>query len=162
MRRQRNPFAAEAANGGLQDYGTTGRGGIRHEAGGTWQTANGRLHETEGMRHAANGGGEQVSADAPLQGVTPAGQMTGDGGTVRTMPVRTPQRIARWMPRRVRQQVAAEQRAAADANGIRHEANGGEQEAAEAHTADGKRHTDSVRPRQVAVPYRNYRRYRSG
>ena len=33
-------------------------------------------------------------------------------------------------------------------------------EEAEAQTADGKRHTDSGRPRQLAVPYRNYRRYR--
>ena len=104
--------------------------------GGMRQTADGMEHTAYGMRQTAH------------------------GGTVRTMPIRTPKRIASWMPRRVRQQVAEEQRAAADANGIRHEASGGEQEAAEAQAANGKRHTDGGRPRQVAVPYRNYRRYR--
>jgi hypothetical protein len=102
----------------------------------------------------------------------------GTGGTVRTLPIRTPKRIASWMPRRVRQQVAAEQRAAAESGKLRPETGEEDKEAGdrrqvagvgEEYTANGSRLHDpsagqagvtSGRPRQVAVPYRNYRRYR--
>lgn len=165
MRRQRNPFAAEAANGGLQDYGTTGRGGIRHKANGKRQTAYGMRREDgmpapgvlTGLIEGAPEGRAQHGAWSMEHGVEPsrAKQLAADGGVVRTMPIRMPKRIASWMPRRVRAAVVA-QRAAAQADGIRHEADG----EAEAQTADGKRHTDSGRPRQLAVPYQNYRQYR--
>ena len=67
----------------------------------------------------------------------------GTGGTVRTMPIRTPKRIARWMPRRVRAAVVAQYAA--------------EEEPERTETPkDG-----SEKPRQLAVPYQNYRRYRA-
>jgi len=77
----------------------------------------------------------------------------GTGGAVRTLPTQTPKRIARWMPRRVRQQVAAEQRAAAEAA-----------EGISVGQEDGvsvEQIKQQNRPRQVAVPYQNYRRYRA-
>ncbi len=260
MRRQGNPFAAEAANGGLQDHWTTGRAGWRQkggerfkgrqdygttglqanlagngmpaagvltgliegaqpEAGGGQGTGNrpsgsesqpesaaadgDRLHgnqlirvgegqETEGIRHTANGGGKSEIGDRRPE---IRERLAADGGTVRTMPIRTPKRIASWMPRRVRQQVAAEQRAAAarsaaeggdlklepsearqtgatqqPRSGIagRRDQTGEGEGAAEVQTANGgdlrpeaggQKHQQN-RLRQVAVPYRNYRRYR--
>jgi hypothetical protein len=67
------------------------------------------------------------------------------------MPIRTPKRIARWMPRRVRAAVTAQQLAA--------QADGGEGEGLR--DEETKRPKDErERPRQVAVPYQNYRRYR--
>jgi len=69
----------------------------------------------------------------------------GTGGTVRTLPSRTPKRVARWMPRRMRQLVVSEQRAAEESQ---------ESEA-------GERKSEArEKPRQLAVPYQNYRRYR--
>ena len=79
MRRQGNPFAAEAANGGT-----------RQEAEGKW----GRKGSGVSVEQT---GGKQVAAD---------------GGVVRTMPIRTPKRIASWMPRRVRAAVVAAARSA--------------------------------------------------
>jgi hypothetical protein len=66
----------------------------------------------------------------------------GTGGTVRTLPIRTPKRIARWMPRRVRAAVVAQYAAEEEPGGTETPKDGSE------------------RPRQVAVPYQNYRRYR--
>jgi hypothetical protein len=73
------------------------------------------------------------------------------------------------MPRRVRAAVTAQQ-LAAQADGIRHEAdgtagNGGQGTGDGEYTANGiRREADGGagggRPRQLAVPYQNYRRYR--
>jgi hypothetical protein len=85
----------------------------------------------------------------------------GAGGMVRTLPIRTPKRIARWMPRRVRQQVAeAAQSAAEVEEGDQGAGGGGHGTAADVQTANGIRQEERQRPRQVAVPYQNYRRYR--
>ena len=94
--------------------------------------------EGNSMRHGAGGGGKQLAAD---------------GGVVRTMPIRTPQRIARWMPRRVRAAVVA-QYAAQEASGEE-----GETERPRDEETKGLK-DESSRPRQLAVPYQNYRRYR--
>jgi len=84
------------------------------------------------------------------------------------------------MPRRVRQQVAAGQRAAAETEGQMPEASGQGTEVGgvtgpQDHGTKGSRDEETVggrksevggqkeqqtRPRQVAVPFRNYRRYR--
>jgi len=90
-------------------------------------------------------------ADYGLTG--PRDSQRSDGGTVRTMPGRVPKRVAAWMPRRVRQQVAAEQRAAAETEGQMPEASG---QGAE---VEGQ-NNQQKRLRQVGVPFRNYRRYR--
>ena len=107
--------------------------------------ASGKQAASEGdsTRQAANGRGNQLAAD---------------GGVVRTMPVRTPQRIARWMPRRVRAAVVAQQQTASD-----NETTGLQDGGAEGRLKDeeAKRRRDGrERPRQLAVPYQNYRRYR--
>jgi hypothetical protein len=79
--------------------------------------------------------GREIAVTAPRD--------VGTGGTVRTMPIRTPKRIARWMPRRVRAAVVAQYAA--------------EEEPERTETPkDG-----SEKPRQLAVPYQNYRRYRA-
>jgi len=180
MRRQGNPFAAEAANGGA-----------RQEVRGKWGSAYARSsYGVTSGRRAENGNG--VTSGMPAAGVLAgliegerpevadqgakgprderseelgAGSMereagnavatprdVGTGGMVRTLPIQTPKRIARWMPRRVRQQVAAEQRAAAEAA-----------EGISVGQEDGvsvEQIKQQNRPRQVAVPYQNYRRYR--
>ena len=66
----------------------------------------------------------------------------GTGGTVRTMPIRTPKRIASWMPRRLRAAVVAQNAAEEEPEGTERPKDGSE------------------KPRQLAVPYQNYRRYR--
>jgi hypothetical protein len=108
-------------------------------------------------RETARGVAEGKPKD---EGLEAAGTRdVGTGGTVRTLPIRTPKRIASWMPRRVRAAVTAQQ-LAAQADGIRLEANGGEGEGLR--DEETKRPKDErERPRQVAVPYRNYRRYRA-
>jgi hypothetical protein len=120
MRRQANPFAVEAANGGLQDYGTAG----------------GRRSETGDRRQVAQQPTDTgQAADGEMQ-------LAADGGVVRTLPIRTPKRIASWMPRRIRAAVVA-------------------QYAAEEASEETERPKDgSEKPRQLAVPYQNYRRYR--
>jgi hypothetical protein len=82
----------------------------------------------------------------------------GVGGMVRTLPIRTPKRIARWMPRRVRAAVVA-QYAAEGEEGDQGTGGGGQGAAAAEQTANGSGVTRE-RPRQLAVPYQNYRRYR--
>jgi hypothetical protein len=67
------------------------------------------------------------------------------------MPIRTPKRIASWMPRRIRAAVVAQYAA---------EEEGDQGTAADVQTANGMRQEEKQRPRQVAVPYQNYRRYR--
>ena len=137
MRTQPNPLATGEEHTVPQTEGRVERGGNRHPEGsgiGDGPKANG-LHGNQ----TTNGSGRVFSAD---------------GGTVRTMPGKTPQRMARWMPRRMRAAVAAAARSAAEETGD------GGQEAVEAQMANGKRQTDSGRPQQVAVPFQNYRRYR--
>jgi hypothetical protein len=80
--------------------------------------------------------------------VTP--QLAADGGLVRAMPTKVPKRVARWMPRRVRAAVVAAARGA-------EQTGGSEQGTAEAQGGAG---VTRERPRQLAVPYQNYRRYR--
>jgi hypothetical protein len=82
--------------------------------------------EVEGIRHTADG----------------ERQLSADGGTVRTLPIRTPKRIASWMPRRIRAAVVAQYAAEEAPEGTEGPKDGSE------------------KPRQLAVPYQNYRRYR--
>jgi hypothetical protein len=139
MRRQANPFAAEAANGGTKQeaegkWGRKGPGALV----GRWDDV---AVGTSGM---------------PAQGVTPAGQVAADGGVVRTMPIRTPKRIASWMPRRVRAAVIAQQQGGAEGGDLKLETGMGDGSA----SAQGGSGAARERPRQLAVPYQNYRRYR--
>ena len=177
MRRQGNPFAAEGGGEGIRHTGN----GIREKAKGLRHTANGRRQEAgewqeagdrgqgaEGIRHAAYGRRQEAGEGQGAEHSTgrEGKQLSADGGTVRTMPIRMPKRIASWMPRRVRAAVTAQQ-LAAQADGIRHEADGGEGEGGGQETevssqgaeVGGQRKPQN-RPRQVAVPYQNYRRYR--
>jgi len=126
MRRQRNPFAQEQSIGGA-----------RQEAEGS---------ETKRLRAQKT---KRLVEDKPTQGVTAAGQvadgemqLAADGGVVRTLPIRTPKRIASWMPRRVRAAVVAQY---------------AEEEAPEGTERPKDR---NEKQRQLAVPYQNYRRYR--
>jgi hypothetical protein len=122
-------------------------------------------------RETARGVAEGKPKDERFEAAGP--RDVGRGGVVRTLPTQTPKRIARWMPRRVRQQVAAEQRAAEEQReSVSVEQKDGasvEGSASASAAANGSRLHDpsagqagvtSGRPRQVAVPYRNYRRYR--
>jgi hypothetical protein len=79
--------------------------------------------------------GREIAVTAPRD--------VGTGGTVRTLPIRTPKRIARWMPRRVRAAVVAQYAADEEPEGTERPKDGSE------------------KPRQLAVPYQNYRRYRA-
>ena len=128
MRRQMNPFATGEEHTIAQLEGSVERKGTgrRQEA---VSPSLGSVEQT---------GGKQLAADA---------------GVVRTMPIRTPKRIASWMPRRVRAAVVA-QYAAQEIGGEEGEVKGPRDQ-------ESKRPKDgSERPRQVAVPYQNYRRYR--
>jgi hypothetical protein len=163
MRRQRNPFAAES--------GETERGAWSMErGGGRWGTRRqGAWSEEHGARetHAAELGmpvpgilatliegapevRAQQAASSMERGAegkqNPADARThlaADGAVVRTMPIRTPKRIASWMPRRVRAAVVAQYVAEEAPEGTETPKDGSE------------------RPRQLAVPYQNYRRYRA-
>jgi hypothetical protein len=152
MRRQANPFAVEGGQSGDRWQGS----GNRKQGAGPVEYASHSTGQGNGERQAEDGG-----AAGPRD--------VGTGGTVRTLPMQTPKRIARWMPRRVRAAVTAQQ-LAAQADGIRHEVdgtagNGGQGTGDGEHTANGIGHEANSgagggRPRQVAVPYQNYRRYR--
>jgi len=89
-------------------------------------------------------------------------QVSADGGTVRTMPIKMPKRVASWMPRRVRAAVVAQQRAAEESGKEEGELKSGKLKAESGSLKEGsvERGAGSGRPRQVAVPYQNYRRYR--
>jgi hypothetical protein len=143
MKRQSNPFAAEG-----------GREGMRHTAEGSESKRQPSLRDgLPSNQLTRDEKSKRLGGDAPLHAVTPAGQVTGDGGMVRTLPIRTPKRIASWMPRRVRAAVVA-QYAAQEIGGEEGEVKGPRDQ-------ESKRPKDgSERPRQVAVPYQNYRRYR--
>jgi hypothetical protein len=137
MRRQSNPFATGEEHTILQLEGRVEREGTgrRQEA---VSPSLGSVFQKDGVSVEQTGGKRIAS----------------DGGVVRTLPIRTPKRIASWMPRRVRAAVVAQYAAQAD---------GGEEEGKVERPRDqeSKRPKDGrERPRQVAVPYQNYRRYR--
>jgi len=150
MRRQRNPFAAEGGEMGRRggeinrprDQKTKRPADSGMPAPGVLTG----LIEGAPERRAQHGAGGMEHGAEPSR----PKQLAADGGVVRTMPVRTPQRIARWMPRRVRAAVVAAARSA-------EETGDSEQGTAEAQNGSG---VTRERPRQLAVPYRNYRRYR--
>jgi hypothetical protein len=184
MRRQRNPFAAESgetergARSMERGGGKWGSAYARSSYGGTSGMPapgvlagliEGELPEAGGEQGRAGRrddgttvGGPSSRGTTPASGVLrrgePAGQvadgerqLSADGGTVRTMPIRTPKRIASWMPRRIRAAVVAARSA--------EETGDSEQGTAEAQNGSGVTR-EAQRPRQVAVPYQNYRRYR--
>jgi hypothetical protein len=74
---------------------------------------------------------------------------TGTGGVVTTLPGRMPRRFARWMPRRLRKSIMTQAADHSDEarNGAAVPQNGGQG-------------SDAKRPRQLGVPFQNYRRYR--
>ena len=164
MRRQGNPFAAEAANGSTRQEakGKWGRKGMEHGAWSMEQGAGGgeadrsRAGAERRQREAeprANEKTNRLPGDAVLHEVTTAGQVAADGCVVRTLPIRTPKRIASWMPRRVRAAVVAQYAA--------QEVGGEEGEARVPSDQESERPKDGrERPRQMAAPYQNYRRYR--
>ena len=146
----------------------------------------------QGKRVAMQPTDKRQSADGVSVEQTVGKQLTADGGTVRTFPIKLPKRVAAWMPRRVRAAVVA-QRAeieqkvtstgAHGARGRWPQATAGEMSGSEGvnetkgvgeeglkdeelkrlRDEETKRPKDErARPRQVAVPYQNYRRYRSG
>jgi hypothetical protein len=131
MKRQMNPFAEQ------QDLEVKSGKVARWEGG-----KQGPVSEAQGAENAVT---------APRD--------VGTGGTVRTMPIRTPKRIASWMPRRVRAAVVAQYAAAEE--GDQGTGGGGQETAADVQTANGIRQEERQRPRQLAVPYQNYRRYRA-
>ena len=145
MQRQPNPFAEEQE---LEaQSGKAGRwAGGKREA---WSGETGAREETGKVSRWENkkvGEGGRDTASAGPRDV-------GTGGTVRTMPTQTPKRISRWMPRRMRAAVVA--------------ARGAGEEQTESVSAEqqdgGQKKTEEEgkeRPRQLAVPYQNYRRYR--
>jgi hypothetical protein len=152
MRRQSNPFAGEQGAGSVeQGVGKWGR--KKH---GAWSVEHGveeglkdketerpKDQEGEGIRHAADG----------------ERQLSADGGTVRTMPIRTPKRIASWMPQRVRAAVVAQYAVQEVTEGVSVGQKDGVAVEGSA-SAQGGSGVTRERPRQVAVPYQNYRRYR--
>lgn len=73
----------------------------------------------------------------------------GAGGTVRTMPKSMPKRVASWMPRRLRKSIMTQA-----ANDLEEAQNGA------AVPQNGGQGSDAKRPRQLGVPFQNYRRYR--
>lgn len=163
MRRQRNPFAAESGEterGAWSMERGRGRWGTRRQ--GAWSGEHG-ARETQaaefgmpvpGILATLIEGAPEVRAQQAASSVergaegkqNPADARThlaADGATVRTMPIRTPKRIASWMPRRVRAAVVAQYAAEEEPEGTETPKDG------------------SQKPRQVAVPYQNYRRYRA-
>jgi hypothetical protein len=150
MRRQPNPFAEEQE---LEvKSGKVGRWEGREQ--GAWSEEHGAREESarvgrlEGVK--VGEGGRDTASAKPRD--------VGTGGTVRTLPIRTPKRIASWMPRRVRAAVVAQY--AEEEEGDQGTGGGGQGTAADVQTANGIRQEERQRPRQLAVPYQNYRRYR--
>jgi hypothetical protein len=209
MRRQGNPFAAEAANGGVKTGRAVGRyGGVsvksaRHGAWSGERGARGAQTTESGMpaagvlagliEGAAEGRADESVRDQESKRrkdqelkrpIDKDGerQLAADGGAVRNLPTRTPKRIARWMPRRVRAAVAAQYAAEGGTGGeagdgpkanLKPEPEAVRPEMAQRQTGveEGEGNGDlrpetgglkeqKNRPRQVSVPFRNYRRYR--
>jgi hypothetical protein len=171
MKRQMNPFAEEQEAWSGEQGASAGRAVGRY--GGV---------SVKGMRQGARSGergvgsGEQGARGAqatesgmPVPGVL-AGLIegsvrrgTGSSTMVPSTSGKTAMRATAWMPRALRMRIITEQReqaavAAARADGSPRRPNGEESE----QTGGRKQETGEKqnRPRQVAVPYRNYRRYR--
>jgi hypothetical protein len=152
MRRQPNPFAGE--QGAEPRLGEMAPRQSVEQGVGRWASVRPMEKETKRPQGTETNGDQSVAGNPSAQGVTTAGQVAADGGVVRTMPIRTPKRIASWMPRRVRAAVVA-QYAAQEVSREEGEVVGGLKD------EETKRLKEkSSRPRQVAVPYHNYRRYR--
>lgn len=130
MRWQANPFAVQTENGEQRDYKTV-------------------------EQHRSRDQG----VEAPEQSSSIGAQLTADGALVRTMPIRTPKRIASWMPRRVRAAVVAQYAAQEVTEGVSVGQKDGVAVEGSA-SAQGGSGATRERPRQLAVPYQNYRRYR--
>ena len=103
--------------------------------------------------------GAQLEAAARQVAGTGSRYVVDDGAS---RSAKTAMRAAAWMPRALRMRIIADQRElaalAARADGSPRRPNGEESE----QTGGRKQETGEKqnRPRQVAVPYRNYRRYR--
>lgn len=165
MRRQPNPFydegagvrAAAGPEQGMVD-GLPAPGLLSDLIEGTNRSA-GRV--PNGIEHgpgrAIEGAGPQTAGDK-MQNLEGGRQFAADGAMVRAVPRKAPQRMAPWMPRRMKKQVLAAQ-SALEAASMRHQANGngGGQNSRDEET---KRADTPKRPRQLAVPFQNYRRYR--
>lgn len=156
-------------------------GGVRQEARGMGHEVDGGQRSEIGDRNRAERTGGAAADRSPRRpnrlersdsraAGSPEGEiksengerLAADGGTVRTMPIKMPKRIASWMPRRVRAAVVAQQQAAAEGGDLKLETGVGEGEANGGDLrpeAGGQKHQQN-RPRQLAVPYQNYRRYR--
>jgi hypothetical protein len=151
MRRQSNPFYN--ADAGVRAAAGPGQGmvdglpapGLLSDLieGSTKKRSAGRMpNGTEyGPERAIEGVGPQTAEDK-MQNSEARRQLAADGAVVRTTSIRTPKRIASWMPRRVRAAVVAQYAEEEEPEGTETPKDGSE------------------RPRQLAVPYQNYRRYR--
>lgn len=155
MERRRPKGAGVVARNESRVKGRAESGGRRPEGG----AAGSRGEKVKSGKVGRWEGGEEMG-DPPTHGVTTAGQVAGDGGVVKTLPSRTPKRITRWMPRRVRQQVAAEQWAAADqrTKGLKDEGTEGKSD--DVKSKELRVASNGERQRQLGVPFQNYRRYR--
>jgi hypothetical protein len=172
MKRRENPFAAggggENAESGNAEKLKGKWGGRKHGAGSGSRIPDDGLPAAGVLAGLIEGAAEgpakhgagpvEYASHSTGQGVGEGPRDVGTGGTVRTLPIRTPKRIASWMPRRVRQQVMAEAARSAAESGVEEGQDKSGSESASA-AANGSGVTKE-RPRQLAVPYRNYRRYR--
>jgi hypothetical protein len=149
MRWQSNPFAAEGGETERAVWSMergAGKWGPAYARGGYGGTSGmpapgilTNLIEGAPVERAQHGArSEELGAGHAVT----APRDVGTGGTVRTLPIRTPKRIASWMPRRVRAAVVAQYAAEEEPEGTETPKDGSE------------------KPRQLAVPYQNYRRYR--
>jgi hypothetical protein len=132
MRRQPNPFAVESGEGARQ---TTG--GRRH--------AGERIPSEDGM--PAPGLVASLIEGAPEKSEQETNSLSDEesAGSFKTA-----MRPTAWMPRSLRMRIIAEQREQAALAA----------QAASIEPDDLAKNGANQRPRQVAVPYRNYRRYR--
>lgn len=122
-------------------------------------TNEGAEQRVAGSMDEGGGGQRNEERKGPVEDGAIGERLAADGGVVRTMPAETPRRMARWMPRRMKKQVLVPQRAV-EAGGMLQEANGngGGQSSRDRETS---RAETPKRPRQLAVPFQNYRRYRT-
>ena len=78
---------------------------------------------------------------------------TGAGGVVRTLPGSMPKRVTSWMPRRLRKSIVAQA-----ANDLEEKGTNAEND--DVKSKELRVASNGGRPRQLAVPFQNYRRYR--
>lgn len=139
MRRQPNPLIED------EEFEKTRHQHLKNANGSQAENVSGNFEK--GAKQATGSGRNVVGEQAVMQGAV----LAADGGVVRNFATRIPQRAAVWMPRRMRRHFAAQ--LAAASNGAGDEPKPEDEETKSAESA-------SARPRQLAVPYRNYRRYR--